>query len=202
MKEEIGRQGKYLMDIYYDKANLFESTIDYFKEYRQKMIKDKIKGYNSNLSNEVYVRLRQLAIICTELCFCEQIILKPCSIGESCKTKNVFDKGIVFAEAFYSTSWRIIYIAKHGQEPLPYLKGMKKKANGISMVRNALLMHPEGKKSMIQMPSYIWDNDGPKFKTARPVGKTFKISDRGLWINAKEFRDDFEELLRKAIAMK
>ena len=76
---------------------------------------------------------------------------------------------------------------------------MKRKAKGINTVRNQLLVHPE--KVQILMPSYSWGNDGPIFKNARPVGQPFEIMDSGLWINAKEFKNDFEELLQKAIAV-
>ena len=78
---------------------------------------------------------------------------------------------------------------------------MKNKAKGINTVRNRLLMHPEGEKKQepILMTSYSWGNDGPMFKNARPAGDTFEVRDCGLWINAQEFKDDFEELLQIAI---
>jgi hypothetical protein len=183
------------------KQKLFDSTIKLFEDYRGKMIKEKTNGYNSDLSNEVHRRFWQLSYICKKLCYYEQIIVKPTtSINDSQKTTRFFDEGIVFAEAFYFNAWRIICIAKHGAKPLPYLEGMKK-AKGINTVRNQLLVHTEKLKDPIFMLSYSWDNDGPKFKNARPAGQTFEIMDKGLWVNAKEFRDDFEELLQKAIAM-
>jgi len=184
------------------KRKFFDSTIKLFEDYRRKMIKEKTNGYNSNLSNEVHMRLRQLSYICKKLCSYEQIVLKPTSsIDEARKLTRFFDEGIVFAEAFYSTAWRIICIAKHGTKPLPRLGGMKKKAKGINTVRNQLLVHPEKQKDQIFMVSYSWGNDGPKFKNARPAGQTFEIMDSGLWINAQEFKNDFEGLLQKAIAV-
>lgn len=184
------------------KRNFFDSTIKLFKDYRSKMIKEKTIGYNSNLSNEVHVRLCQLSFICKKLCFYEKIVLKPTSsIDEARKLTRFFDEGIVFAEAFYSTAWRIIYIAKHCTKPLPHLEGIKKKAKGIHTVRNQLLVHPEKQKEKILMLSYSWGNDGPMFKNARPAGQTFEIMDSGLWINAQEFKNDFEGLLQKAIAV-
>ena len=51
------------------------------------------------------------------------------------------------------------------------------------------------------MISYSWDKDGPKFKNVRHVGQDFGFRDEGLWKNAQEFKDDFEELLNKAIAL-
>jgi len=184
------------------KRKFFDSTIKLFEDYRRKMIKEKTNGYNSNLSNEVHMRLRQLSYICKKLCSYEQIVLKPTSsIDEARKPTRFFDEGIVFAEAFYSTAWRIICIAKHGTKPLPHLGEMKKKAKGINTVRNQLLVHPEKQKDPILMPSFSWGNDGPIFKNARPAGQTFEIMDRGLWINAQEFKNDIEGLLQKAIAV-
>ncbi len=42
-------------------------------------------------------------------------------------------------------------------------------------------------------------DEGPVLKNARPAGDAYKISDKGLWVNAKEFRDNLEKLLRQAI---
>ncbi len=187
-----------------EKQKFFDSTIKLFEDYRRKMIKEKTNGYNSNLSNEVHMRLRQLSYICKKLCSYEQIVLKPTSsIDEARKLTRFFDEGIVFAEAFYSTAWRIICIAKHGTKPLPHLGGMKKKAKGINTVRNQLLVHPENhKKEVLTMISFSWGGDnGPVFKNARPAGETFDTTDSGLWINAQEFKNDFEGLLQKAIAI-
>jgi hypothetical protein len=186
----------------FKKRSFFDSTIKLFKNYRRKMIQEKMDGYNSNLSDEVDLRLRQLSIICKKLYSFEKIILKPTdSIKEASKLSKYFDEGIIFAEAFYSTAWRIIFIAKHKKRPLPHLNGWKNKAKGITTVRNQLLVHPENKDSLILMPSYSWGKNGPQFKTARSMGQTFDISDRGLWINAQEFKEDFEELLQKAIVL-
>jgi len=49
------------------------------------------------------------------------------------------------------------------------------------------------------MVSYSWGNNGPILKNARPAGQSFEIKDPGLWINAKEFKDGLEEILKKAI---
>lgn len=184
------------------KQEFFDSTIKLFEVYRSQMHKEKCQGYDSNLSNEVYHRLWQLSFIYKTLQHYDQNVTKPSTtVEEQRKSTRLFDEGMVFAEAFYSTAWRIIYIAKHGNKPLPHLGKMKNKAKGINTVRNRLLMHPEGKKKQepILMTSYSWGNDGPMFKSARPVGDTFEIRDCGLWINAQEFKDDFEELLQKAI---
>lgn len=185
-----------------EKRKFFVSTIKLFEEYRTKMVNEKMKGYNSDLSNEVHMRLRQLSFICKQILHYEGIVTESTYLKDNRrKLTRLFDEGIVFAEAFYFVAWRIICIAKHGTKPLPHLGGMKKKAKGINIVRNQLLVHPEKQKDPIFMPSYSWGNDGPTFKNARPASQTFEIMDSGLWINAQEFKNDFEGLLQKAIAL-
>lgn len=165
------------------------------------MIAEKPEGYNSNLSNEVRHRLWQLSFIYEMLQKYDKIVINPLTAIRS-PHENVrkLDEGMVFAEAFYSTAWRIICIAKHGLKPLPYLQGMKNKAKGVNDVRNHLLVHPEKHKDKILMISFSWGNEGPIFKNARSAGQTFELMDNGLWENAKEFKNDFEELLQKATA--
>ena len=160
------------------------------------MIKEKPKGYNSDISNEVHWRLCQLSFICEKLLCYEKIVTRE----EPRKLERFFYEGIVFAETFYFFAWRIIQIAVGNKKikPLPGLKGLKKKAKGVELVRNNLIVHPEGKK--IFMISYSWGKEeGPRLKVARPAGQTFEISDRGLWINAQEFKNGFEKLLQEAI---
>ena len=177
----------------------FDSTIKLVEAYRCKMIKEKAKGYNSNLSNEVHMRLRQLSFICEKLRYYDKILTRPTTIEEAQKLTRFFDEGIVFAEAFYFIAWRIMTITDHGTNPLPGLKGLKVRAKGVKIVRNCLIEHPENTKEKIFMAGHGWGNDGATLKAARPAGQTFEIMDRGLWINAREFKNGFEELLQNAI---
>lgn len=183
--------------------NFFDSTLKLFTNYRGKMIKQRREDYNSNLSNEVYHRLRQLSFICEKVYHYGQIVTNPeVSLSKSAKEEvielgELFDEGIVYAEAFYFFAWRIMLIASHPTNPLPGLKALKKKAEGVRTVRNSLLVHPE--RDNILLLSFSWGSEGPMLKTARPTGDTFEITDRGFWVNAHEFKDSLEELLRKAI---
>jgi hypothetical protein len=185
----------------------FESTIKLFEDYRSKMIKKRPDGYDSNLANEIYRRLKQLSFIYEKVQYYDRKIMSPIenlsaeeirklSRKDTLKGMRFLDEGIIFVEAFYFFAWRIIYATK----PLPYLKGLKKKAKGITIVRNCLIEHPEGKK--IYTYSYSWGNDnrGPVLKNARPTAQSFETSDNGFWKNAKEFKDGLEELLQSALA--
>ena len=103
----------------------------------------------------------------------------------------------LFTESFYFVAWRIYSIFKHKRtNTLPYLNTFE--AKGVRDVRNKLIQHPEGGQIFTQ--SFMCGGDeGPVLKNARPAGQQYKISDKGLWLNAKEFRDNLEKLLRKAL---
>jgi len=181
----------------------FDSTIKLFTDYRGKMIKQGHKDYNGYLSDEVYLRLRQLSFICEKISYYDQVVKNPeitlstSTTEETVELEELFDEGIVYAEAFYFFAWRIILIANHCTNPLPGLKGLKKKAKGVRTVRNCLIVHPE--KENILLICFSWGSSGPMLKTVRRPGDTFEITDRGFWINAQEFKDSIEELLQKAI---
>jgi len=190
----------------------FDSTIKLFEDYKRKMIKEKAGSYNSNLANEIHIRLKQLSFIYEKVRYYDRKIICPIenlsikevqklTIKDTLKGIRFLDEGIVFVETFYFFAWRIIYITEHYTEPLPYLKGLKEKAKGITIVRNCLIEHPEKQKEKIYMYSYAWGNDdrGPILKNARPTMQSFEISDNGFWKNAKEFKDGLEELLQSAL---
>lgn len=186
-----------------------DSTIRLFEDYRSKMIKEKPEGYNSNLANEIHHRLKQLSFIYEKVRYYDRKIMSPIEnlsvkelrklpIKDTLKGMRFLDEGIVFVETFYFFAWRVICVTKH----LPYLKGLKEKAKGITIVRNCLIEHPEKQEEKIYMYSYAWGNDdrGPILKNARPTVQSFEISDNGFWKNAKEFKDGLEELLQSALA--
>lgn len=185
------------------KENFFHSTVKLFEDYQAKMFTERHKDYNGNISNEVHYRLRQLSFICEKIRYYDQVVTNPeitlstSTTEEIIKQGELFDEGVVYAEAFYFFAWRIILIAHHHTNPLPGLKGLKEKAEGVRTVRNSLIVHPE--KENILLLSFSWGSEGPMLKTARPPGDTFEITDRGFWVNAQEFRDSLEELLQKAI---
>lgn len=177
------------------KQKFFDSTIKLYEAYRSKMLEETPKEYDSALSYELLHRLRQLSFIYEKVRSYNQKITNPIS-ATNVRITNT--EGAVFAETFYYFAWRIMTFTDHKTNPLPGLRGLKKRVKGILLVRNCLIEHPEGKK--IFNISYSWsDAEGPRLKIARPAGQSFEISDRGLWINAQEFKDGLEELLQEAI---
>jgi len=185
------------------KENFFHATVRLFEAYRAKMATEKHKDYNGNLSNEVHHRLHQLSFICEKIRYYDQVVTNPAitlstsTTEEIMKQCELFDEGIVYTEAFYSTAWRIMLIADHHTGPLSGLKGLKENAKGVRTVRNSVIVHPEKKNIFLQ--SFAWGSNGPILKAARTLGETCEITDRGFWVNAKEFKDSLEELLLKAI---
>jgi hypothetical protein len=182
----------------------FDSTIKLFQDYQNK-IRGKHKGYDPNLANEVRRRLFQLSFICEKVRYYEKILSTVAPVRQHIENIKIQErddlKGSVFVDAFYFFAWRIIDIARHDTKPLPYLRGLKDRAKGVRDVRNKLIQHPEKEKEKNLTLSYEWGAEtGPKLKTVRPVGQTFTFKDNGLWINAQEFKNALEKLLKKAIS--
>ena len=196
-----------------EKKNFLDSTIRLFERYRSKMIKGKPDGYNSNLANEVHRRLKQLSFLYEKVRYYDRKIMAPIEnlsieevrkipIRNTVKRMQFSDAGMIFVEAFYFFAWRIVCITAHKTKPLPHLKGLKKKAKGITIVRNCLIQHPERTEEKIYMYSYSWGNDdrGPVLKDARSTPESSEIDDNGFWKNAEEFKEGLEELLQSALA--
>lgn len=190
------------------KHKFFDSTIKLFESYRNRMKEEKAEGYNSNLANEMYMRLKQLSFIYDKVRFYDRKILSPYEnipieeirkipVKETLKGKRFLDEGIIFVETFYFFAWRVVCISKL----LPHLKSLKKKAKSITIVRNCLIQHPETTEEKICMYSYGWGNDdrGPVLKNARPTEQSFEIGDEGFWKNAKEFKENLENLIENAL---
>ena len=73
------------------------------------------------------------------------------------------------------------------------------KAKDLREVRNYLLVHPDKHKDKPFLMSYSWGKNGPVFKNVRLKGDSFELVDRGLWVNANEFKCDFEEVMNKVL---
>ena len=204
------------------KQRFFDSIIRLFETYRKRMNRKRPKRYNAHLGHEVHRRLKQLSFLCKNIRSYETRIDKiiPRALGissadmmkakitgvaplaaHSPKDIAVFGTLLfeleLFVESFYLLAWRIRSILRHKKKYiLPHLNTFE--ARGIRDVRNSLIEHPED--SQIFMQSFSCGGDrGPVLKNGRPAGDPWKIYDKGLWVNAKEFRDNLEKLLRKAL---
>ena len=175
----------------------FDSSIRLFETYREKMGRERPEGYNLDLANEVCRRLKQLSFLCERIDSYEKHFALV-SIKDLQTYENVLFKLELYAECFYFVTWRICSILQHKTHNiLAYLNTFE--AKGVCDVRNQLIEHPE-KESQIFMQSFMCGGDeGPVLKNARPVGDEFQIRDKGLWVNAGEFKDNLEKLLRAAL---
>ena len=186
------------------------------------MNREKPAGYNSSLASEVAKRLKQLSFLCNKIHSYEKRIDKivplgpDISLAELTRVKTtgaplqaklltkdfdaprtfLFEFGL-FVESFYFVAWKICSIVKHKRtNTLPYLNTFE--AIGIRNVRNCLIEHPE--KEQVFMQSFMCGGDkGPVLKNARPASNSCKISDKGLWVNAEEFKNELEKVLRQAV---
>lgn len=173
----------------------FETTVELFNIYYKKMSSESHPSYNKQLALEVRKRLRQLSFICDKVQEHEQTIMT--SVGNISVWKVAFFEMEFFVESFYYMADRIRKVLNHKtKNTFPGLKNFE--APGVCKVRNQLLAHPEDFEK-ISVPSIdCGGSEGPRLKIAKSdVGS--EIIDPGFWVNAREFKDNLEILLRKVI---
>lgn len=116
--------------------------------------------------------------------------------------KKAIDNSIevrLFTEAFYYFAARVRSILRHESRPLPFLQSFE--CRGVRDVRNHLIEHPESAASQVFAQSIGYGGEhGPTLKTGRPAGERMAFPDKGLYLNAAEFKQNLEALLRSAIA--
>lgn len=112
----------------------------------------------------------------------------------------------LFTEAFYFFAWRLIEVLNgNGPYRFPYLERLR--ANGVRVVRNHLLQHPE-KQGQNFTQGFVITSVGPVLRSreaiidgatgkARPSGDTV---DQGLHVAAIELRDEMQLKFDKATA--
>jgi hypothetical protein len=113
----------------------------------------------------------------------------------------------LFTETFYCIAWRLREVLNI-RKPASFPNLQKIDGLGIRSVRNLLIEHPEDQKDKPNYEQTMTDtNDGPVLKSleVRIDGQTGQSSsakdsvDRGLYINAQEFKDEMERAITKAI---
>ena len=98
-----------------------------------------------------------------------------------------------WTEAFY-------YFAFRARQLLRLLPGVKNfECVGVRDVRNHLIEHPE-KQSKVFLISFGWGGaSGPAVKALRVDDQKDIFVDKGLYVNAQEFKEDLERRLRAVI---
>lgn len=181
------------------KQDYFDSTYELFVMYRQKMNQQKLGNYTGALALEVLKRLNQLSYIYRKLKEYEQVLTKQ-SVEEAKQSSYMMDEVEIYTEAFYYFAFRIYKILKNKKFNIfPGLNSFD--APGVRNVRNFLIEHPDISNDKAYLPSIsLLGTVGPVLKIARRPDDERTFDDPGLWVNAAEFKNNLEKLLRRAVS--
>jgi len=125
--------------------------------------------------------------------------------GQSCL--RAWREVRLFTEIFYFVAWRLLQVLNM-RRPVSFPNLREIKATGIRNVRNHLIEHPENAKAAANyQQALIVTDDGPVLKTTevlisgspQRVSATSEGVDRGLYINAEEFRSKMEQRVSEAL---
>lgn len=104
----------------------------------------------------------------------------------------------LFTEAFYYFAARTRTILKNRRE-IPGLHTFE--CPGVRDVRNKLIEHAERPDSRIWWTNFTYSGPhGPVLKPGPSNAPRTKFPDKGLYVNAEEFRDNLNALLRRKLA--
>jgi hypothetical protein len=104
----------------------------------------------------------------------------------------------LLTEAFYYFAGRIRTIIKSPEKPLPGLGAFE--CVGVRNTRNKLLEHAEGRDSRVHMIGFGWGAAcGPVIKAIRQSEQVDVFPDKGLYLNAEEFRANLVRVLQTSL---
>ncbi len=109
------------------------------------------------------------------------------------------DQMRTYAEGFYYFAFRIVTISKAKQPALlPEIGEVD--SSGVRTVRNKLLEHfyPDGRLAVADHWAHGGDQ-GPVLAAFATAGVDMSDSDQGLYVNAEQFRENFEGRILRAI---
>jgi hypothetical protein len=204
---------------------VFGRCIDLFDRYFRAAEAKKIKGFSAPLGSEIRERLQQMDWLLTQirprdeelktinsqvgarmrehvkritaagLSF-EDTPIPPgvdMSREEASRSIALMDELKIFVECFYYFAARTRSVVRQ----MPELKSFE--AAGVRNVRNHLIEHPEKPASRVLSRSFGFGGpNGPILKALRESTETAH-PDAGLYANAKEFADNFEQTLQAAL---
>ena len=102
----------------------------------------------------------------------------------------------LFTEAFYFFAGRLTELLSANANPFPGFK--KFDPQGIRDVRNRLIQHPEKGNSRALSGGFGYGGTaGPTLKVGRSEGQPRSLRDKGLYVNAEEFREKLDKALRR-----
>lgn len=206
---------------------MFESVIEKFDKYWDKTDAENPKNFNQDLASEVRKRLEQLDYFYklimdkNEKYFELHRIVFSKKLKDNLERKNQAARGFeytvtrleteedfqinkllleteTFAESFYYLAFRTRGILRNSIFPFPMLK--KFECEGVNIVRNKLIEHPEEQGKVLIQNFGLDAEQGPISKPDRPEGQEDIFPDAGLKTNALEFTNNLEMKLDNALA--
>ncbi len=185
----------------------FESTIILFDSYRSKFKETKPNYYPARWVQEIMKRFKQLSFVYDHIKAYENKIIGMTNAvdynqrKQSEEFKRLLFETEFFVESFYFIAFRVREILRHknkGSYIFPNLKRCD--AKGVRDVRNHLLQHPERHGGVLNQSFSVGGNNGPKLKPGFSEGDAPDSMDKGLWLNANEFKANLEKILTEALA--
>lgn len=203
-----------------------DSTIQLFEKYLSLAHAKHPADLHSDLAFEALERLRQMqfllqriSAIVTHLHSSRSLSVadlqlrfeEPAESLTGDDTGNHLKHGMfvvrTYTESFYYLAFRFKKILATeprktgGAGVLPFLASFD--PVGVRTVRNQLLEHPDGKDSQVFTQTFdLGTHDGPRLKAHTGSGPAQEPSDKGLFVNAGEFKTDLDALLNRVISEK
>jgi len=174
---------------------IFDSTVELFMRYMDQYLDLRPKAMQevqlrTHLGVEILERLGQLDFIVRRV---RQI--GPQYLGDG-TTRDLELEVRTLTEMFYYIAARIQTVLSN--KHLPELHTFS--CPSVTLVRNKLIEHPEKGDSGVVMQSFGWGEElGPVIKAGRRPDQTDRFPDRGLFINAEDFRVRLEAVLTRAL---
>ena len=184
----------------------FSSTLELFKQYKRKIKKENPENYPSRWIYEIEKRLQQMSFSCNKASeYEEKIMTLLLSKGFDLNLcKNEYDKLLIeaeyYVETFYYIAFRVREIIKKKNNSsylFPELNNFESKS--VCNVRNHLLEHPEKHGGVLTPCFGVGGDCGPILKPAFSKNDKPQSMDKGMWLNIKEFKENLEEILLKAV---
>ena len=194
-----------------------QPTIALFERYRTLARQKRPAETHAMLGAEALERLEQLQFLLSRVTAIQRHVLsgrplstadfllsiepRPASSDTGHAIRDAFFHVRFYTESFYYLAFRFRQILTTqsrvtGSYPLPLVDGFQ--AVGVRDVRNHLLEHPEGRTSQrFSQDHSLGDSNGPQLKLDTT---TSTHTDRGLFVNGAEFKQQLHATLSQAIA--
>jgi hypothetical protein len=119
---------------------------------------------------------------------------KEMTTQDARRQKDAIFEMTLLTESFYYLAGRIRTLLRNKHAPMPGLGNFE--SEGVRNTRNKLLEHVENSDSLVFTRSFgCGGSQGPVLRAIRLSTQENIFPDRGLYVNAEEFRENLERLL-------